>query len=40
MERAQVPLGLGVILFKNNKCHIEIPQWMSVSNGLFYLVHF
>ena len=37
MERAQVPLWLGVILCKNNKCHIEIPQWMSVSNGLCYL---
>ena len=32
MERASVPLWLALVLKRNNKCRIVIPQWMSVEN--------
>lgn len=34
MERSKVPLWLAVILRKNGKCRIEIPQWMTVGISL------
>lgn len=38
MERSKVPLWLAVILRKNGKCRIEIPQWMTVGIIIYLLL--